>query len=331
MAPTEESGSPRPARRELGLLSVVAPVFDEEATITEFARRVDGALAGLPYELVLVDDGSEDRTPELLASLARSDERVRVVTLSRNFGHQAALTAGLDHAEGDAIVMLDSDLQDPPELIVDLLDRWREGADVVYAVRRQRDGEGRFKLATARGFYRAFSKLAQVDLEPNSGDFRLLDRTALDALGSMRERNRFLRGMTVWIGFTQTAVAYDRDPRYAGETKYTVRRMIRFAFDAIASFSHVPLQAATALGFVFSAIAFLGLPIAIIFRATGQFVPGITTVLFAVLLLGGIQLITVGIIGEYIGRIYEEVKGRPLYLTRDAAGDGEPVSSDETP
>ncbi len=287
------------------------------------------ALAGIDYELLLVDDGSTDRTAELVASLAASEPRLRPITLSRNFGHQAALTAGLDHATGDAIVMLDSDLQDPPELIVDLLDRWREGADVVYAVRRQREGEGRFKLATARGFYRAFSKLAQIELEPNSGDFRLLDRRALDALGEMRERNRFLRGMTVWVGFTQTAVAYDRDPRYAGETKYTLRRMIRFAFDAIASFSHLPLQVATALGFLFSAIAFLGIPVAIVFRATGQFVPGITTVLFVVLLLGGIQLITVGIIGEYIGRIYEEVKGRPLYVLRDGPAAGSEGTSEQ--
>jgi polyisoprenyl-phosphate glycosyltransferase len=317
----ESATQPMAVRRELALLSVVAPVFNEEAIVSEFARRVSEALAGLPYEVVLVDDGSSDATPELLAGLAAADERIRVVTLSRNFGHQAALTAGLDHARGDAVVMLDSDLQDPPELIPDLLSEWRAGADVVYAVRRQREGEGRFKLTTARGFYKVFSRIAQVDLEPNSGDFRLLDRSALDALGSMRERNRFLRGMTVWVGFTQTAVAYDRDPRHAGETKYTLRRMVRFAFDAIASFSHAPLQFATGLGFLFSAIAFLGLPIAVIFRATGQFVPGVTTVLFAVLLLGGIQLITVGIIGEYIGRIYEEVKGRPLYLVRDDASD----------
>jgi dolichol-phosphate mannosyltransferase len=302
--------------RELHLLSIVAPVFNEEGTISEFRRRVAGAMGelGIAYELVLVDDGSEDRTPALLRQIAAGDGAVRVVTLSRNFGHQAALTAGLDHARGDVIVMLDSDLQDPPELIAELLERWREGADVVYAVRRQRKGEGRFKLATARGFYRAFSKLAQIDLEPNSGDYRLLDRRALDALGSMRERNRFLRGMTVWVGFTQTAVAYDRDPRHAGETKYTLRKMVRFAFDAISSFSHVPLQVATGLGFLFSLIAFLGMPVAIAFKATGQFVPGVTTVLFAVLLLGGIQLITVGIIGEYIGRIYEEVKQRPLYV-----------------
>jgi dolichol-phosphate mannosyltransferase len=313
---SEASGKP-PKARKLELLSVVAPVFNEEATISMFVRRVREALEGVPYELLLVDDGSSDGTPALLEGLEGEDARIRTIRLSRNFGHQAALTAGLDQAAGDAIVMLDSDLQDPPEVIRALLERWTEGADVVYAVRRRREGEGRFKLGTARAFYRAFSKLAQIELEPNSGDFRLLDRRALDALGSMRERNRFLRGMTVWVGFTQTAVAYDRDPRYAGETKFTLRRMLRFSFDAISSFSNVPLQAATALGFVFSMIAFLGMPVAVAFKATGQFVPGITTVLFAVLLLGGIQLITVGIIGEYIGRIYEEVKGRPLYVLED--------------
>lgn len=312
-----QAGGTPPKARTLELLSVVAPVYNEEATIAVFVRRVREALGDTPYELLLVDDGSTDRTGELLERLEAEDEHVRTIRLSRNFGHQAALTAGLDQAAGNAIVMLDSDLQDPPELIGELLARWGEGADVVYAVRRERDGEGRFKLGTARVFYRAFSKLAQIELEPNSGDFRLLDRRALDALGSMRERNRFLRGMTVWVGFTQTAVAYDRDARYAGETKFTLRRMFRFAFDAISSFSHVPLQAATALGFLFSLIAFLGMPVAVAFKATGQFVPGITTVLFAVLLLGGIQLITVGIIGEYIGRIYEEVKGRPLYVLRD--------------
>jgi len=325
MEATRAAASESPSRR-LELLSVVAPVFDEEETISEFRRRVAGAMEalGVSYELLLVDDGSTDGTPGLLTQIAAADPAVRVITLSRNFGHQAALTAGLDQAAGDAIVMLDSDLQDPPELIGELLGRWREGADVVYAVRREREGEGRLKLATARGFYRVFSALAQLDLEPNSGDYRLLDRRALDALGTMRERARFLRGMTVWVGFTQTAVAYDRDPRHAGETKFTLRAMVRFAFDAITSFSHLPLQIATGLGFLFSLIAFLGMPVAIAFKATGQFVPGITTVLFAVLLLGGIQLITLGIIGEYIARIYEEVKGRPLYVLRDGpAADAE--------
>jgi polyisoprenyl-phosphate glycosyltransferase len=316
--------------RRLELLSVVAPVYNEEASIAEFHSRVASTLAGLPFELVLVDDGSRDGSAAILADLADEDPRVRVVRLSRNFGHQAAITAGLDHARGDAVVMMDSDLQDPPELIPDLLERWRGGSDVVYAVRRERAGETRMKLATANWFYRLFSRLAQIEVTPNAGDFRLLDRRALHALSSLRERNRFLRGMTVWVGFNQTAVAYDRDPRHAGETKYTPRRMLRFSLDAISSFSNVPLQLATVLGFIFSAIAFLGIPVAIGFRLAGEFVPGITTVLLVVLLLGGIQLITVGIIGEYLGRVYEEVKGRPLYVVSErvnfAPGESPPAA-----
>ncbi|HEY8000648.1 MAG: glycosyltransferase family 2 protein [Vicinamibacteria bacterium] len=300
------------------LLSVVAPLYNEEDTVAEFHRRVVAAVGALPFELVLVDDGSTDRTAQLLAGIAAADHRVRVITLSRNFGHQAAITAGLDHARGDATVMIDADLQDPPELIGEMLEHWREGSDVVYAVRRERAGETRVKLATARWFYRLFSRVAQVDLEPNAGDFRLLDRRALDALNSMRERDRFLRGMTVWVGFRQTSVTYERDPRFAGETKYTLRRMLRFGLDAISSFSNVPLQAATVLGFVFSAVAFLAIPVAIGFRIAGEFVPGIATVLLAVLLLGGIQLITVGIIGEYLGRVYDEVKRRPLYIVSES-------------
>ena len=311
------------------LLSVVAPVFNEDETLDEFSRRVRAALEGIAYELVLVDDGSSDRTPELLRAIAKEDERVRVISLSRNFGHQAALTAGLDHAEGDVVVMLDADLQDPPELVPEMLDAWRNGADVVYAVRKARSGETQFKLATARWFYKIFSRLTRLDLTPNAGDFRLLDRRALDALLSMRERNRFLRGMSVWVGFEQAAVAYDRDPRFAGETKYTFRKMLRFSLDAISSFSHTPLQAATLLGFVFSTVAFLAIPVAIGFRIAGEFVPGITTVLLVVLLLGGIQLITVGIIGEYLGRVYDEVKQRPLYLVKSRLNDDDEGSVSE--
>src|SRR5450631_220694 len=302
--------------RHLRLLSVVAPVFDEEATIAEFCARVCAALEGLPFELVLVDDGSTDGSPMALERIAAEDPRVRVVFLSRNFGHQTALTAGLDHARGDAVVMLDADLQDPPELISTMLDHWRAGCDVVYAVREQRDGESRFKLSTARWFYKLFDKLAQVELQHNSGDFRLLDRRALDALLSMRERNRFLRGMTVWVGYTQAAVPYSRDARYAGETKYTISKMLRFSLDAISSFSHRPLQVATWFGFLFSAIAFIAIPVVIALRLLGSYLPGFSALTIAVLLLGGIELIAIGIIGEYVGRIYDEVKGRPLYLVR---------------
>src|SRR3984957_3053922 len=298
------------------LVSVVAPVYNEEALVDEFYSRVCSALEGLEFELVLVDDGSSDGSPAAMERLAVNDPRVRVVYLSRNFGHQTALTAGLDHASGDAVVMLDADLQDPPELIPTMLDHWRAGCDVVYAVREQRDGESHFKLSTARWFYRLFDKLAQVELQHNSGDFRLLDRRALNALLSMRERNRFLRGMTVWVGYTQAAVPYHRDPRYAGETKYTLSKMVRFSLDAISSFSHRPLQLATLFGFVISTLAFIAIPIVVILRILGSYLPGFSALTILVLLLGGIELIAIGIIGEYVGRIYDEVKGRPLYLVR---------------
>ncbi len=307
----DDSGS-----RPLELLSVVAPVYNEEALIDEFYSRVCSALDGLPFELVLVDDGSTDGSPIALDHIAANDPRVRVIFLSRNFGHQTALTAGLDHARGDAVVMLDADLQDPPELIVRMLDHWRAGCDVVYAVREEREGESRFKLATASWFYRLFDKLAQVELQPNSGDFRLLDRRALDALLSMRERNRFLRGMTVWVGYRQAAVPYRRDPRYAGVTKYTLSKMLRFSLDAISSFSHRPLQLATLLGFLISTLAFIAIPVVVILRILGSYLPGFGSITIAVLLLGGIQLIAIGIIGEYVGRIYDEVKDRPLYLVK---------------
>jgi len=302
--------------RSLGLLSVVAPVCNEEATIHEFYGRVRGALEGIDFELVLVDDGSTDGSAAALDLLAAEDTRVKVIYLSRNFGHQTALTAGLDHARGDAVVMLDADLQDPPELIPRMLDHWLSGTDVVYAVREQREGESKFTLTTARWFYRLFDTLAQVELQHNSGDYRLLDRRALDALLSMRERNRFLRGMTVWVGYTQAAVPYRRDPRYAGETKYTLTKMLRFSLDAIVSFSDRPLQLATLLGFLISTLAFVAIPVVIVLRIAGSYLPGFGAITIAVLLLGGIQLIAIGIIGEYVGRIYDEVKGRPLYLVR---------------
>ena len=302
--------------RVLELVSVVAPVYNEADLIDEFHTRVCAALVGVPFELVLVDDGSTDGTALRLGQIADEDSRVRVVSLSRNFGHQTALTAGLDHACGDAVVMLDADLQDPPELIPKMLDHWRAGCDVVYAVREHRHGESRFKLSTARWFYKLFDMLASVELQHNAGDFRLLDRRPLDALLSMRERNRFLRGMTVWVGYTQAAVPYRRDGRYAGETKYTLSKMIRFSLDAISSFSYRPLQLATLLGFVISTLAFIAIPVVIVLRLLGSYLPGFGAITILVLLLGGIQLIALGIIGEYVGRIYDEVKGRPLYLVK---------------
>jgi glycosyltransferase involved in cell wall biosynthesis len=305
-----------PDQRDLKLLSVVAPVFNEESTLTEFHRRVSAALAELPFELILVDDGSDDGSPGLIREIAASDPRVKAIFLARNFGHQVALTAGLDRAAGDAVVMLDADLQDPPELILEMLTRWREGSEVVYAVRQEREGESWFKLTTAAWFYRVFDWLTNVHLVHNAGDFRLLDRRALDALLSMREKSRFLRGMTVWVGYTQSAVPYHRDARYAGETKFTLARMLSFSLDAISGFSHRPLQLATLLGFVISALALVAIPVVVVLKIVGSYLPGFSTVEISLLLLGGIQLVTIGIIGEYVGRIFDEVKGRPLYLVR---------------
>jgi polyisoprenyl-phosphate glycosyltransferase len=306
-----------PVERVPTLLSVVAPVYNEEELVDAFVERAAAAVADYDFELVLVNDGSADSTPQRLDRLAERDPRVRVVHLSRNFGHQAALTAGLEHAVGDVVAMIDADLQDPPELIPEMVQRWQEGADVVYAVRRQREGETAFKLGTASLFYKLFRKLAQVDLEPNSGDFRLLDRKALDALLSMTERSRFLRGMTVWVGFAQTAVSYERDARTAGETKYTLRKMLRFSLDAIASFSHLPLQIATYVGLISAGVAFIAIPVVAALRLAHSYLPGFGTLTIAILLLGGIQLIALGVIGEYVGRIYDEVKHRPLYIVRE--------------
>jgi polyisoprenyl-phosphate glycosyltransferase len=306
----------RPLRTP-ALLSVVAPVYNEEELVEEFVARATSAVADYEFELVLVNDGSSDRTAELLDRIAAADRRVRVIHLSRNFGHQAALTAGLEHAAGDVVAMIDADLQDPPELICDMVAQWSQGADVVYAVRRHREGETAFKLATASWFYKLFDRLAQVDLEPNAGDFRLLDRRALDALLTMTERSRFLRGMTVWVGFNQTAVSYQRDARHAGETKYTLRKMLRFSLDAIASFSHLPLQLSTYAGLLSAGIAFLAIPVVIALRIAGSYLPGFSSITIAILLLGGIQLIALGVIGEYVGRIYDEVKHRPLYIVRE--------------
>jgi dolichol-phosphate mannosyltransferase len=295
----------------------VAPVYNEQELVELFVTRACAAVADFAFELIVVNDGSSDATPQLLDRIAERDPRVRVIHLSRNFGHQAALTAGLEHARGDVVAMIDADLQDPPELIPKMVERWEEGSDVVYAVRKQREGETAFKLATASWFYKLFDKLAQVNLEPNSGDFRLLDRRALDALLAMTERSRFLRGMTVWVGFNQTAVSYERDARHAGETKYTLRKMLRFSLDAITSFSHLPLQLATYVGLLSAGIAFIAIPVVIGLRFADSYLPGFGSVTIAILLIGGVQLIALGVIGEYVGRIYDEVKHRPLYIVRE--------------
>lgn len=310
-------------------LSVVAPVYNEEAILPELYRRLVAVLdgAGLDWELVLVNDGSRDRSPEIMRELHAADPRVKVVDFARNFGHQVAITAGADYAQGDAVVIIDADLQDPPEVILDLLAKWREGYEVVYAVRAERKGETWFKEFTAKAFYRIIYKITDINIPMDTGDFRLMDRKVVEALRTMREKHRFMRGMSVWVGFKQVGVEYVRAERYAGETKYPLKKMLRFALDGITSFSYFPLQVATYFGFIAAAVAVLGIILTVILRLTGSHAfYGQATTLVAVLFLGGVQLISLGIIGEYLGRIYDEVKGRPLYIVREALGFGEQVS-----
>jgi dolichol-phosphate mannosyltransferase len=282
--------------------------------------------SGDPWELLFVDDGSTDGSTDLIRQLARDDTHVRPVIFARNFGHQIAVTAGMDYSRGDAVVIIDSDLQDPPEVIPDLIAKWREGFEVVYAVRAEREGESWFKLFTAKLFYRLIYKITDVDIPLDTGDFRLVDRKVVNVLNQMREHHRFLRGMSVWVGFRQVGVPYRRAARYAGETKYPFRKMIRFASDAITSFSYFPLQLATYIGFLSAGISILAIPVVIILRLTGsQAFIGQATTLISVLFLGGVQLISLGILGEYIGRLFQEAKGRPLYIVRDAPDDITPT------
>ena len=300
------------------MLSVVAPLYNEEGNVAELVRRLRAAADGCivdGYELVFVDDGSADRTWTLLRGYAAVDPRIVLVQLSRNFGHQLAATAGLDIARGDAIVLIDADLQDPPELIPAMVERWRAGFDVVYAVRRRRKGESRFKIWSARTFYRVTRRLTKVAIPVDTGDFRLMSRRVVEALKTIRERQRFIRGLVSWVGFPQTAIEYDRDARFSGDSKYPVSKMLRFAIDGITSFSDIPLRFASYFGFVVSAVAFVVAVFEIVLRIfTGYNLPGYTSTIFAVLFLGGVQLIGIGILGEYVGRIYEEIKARPLYV-----------------
>ena len=288
-------------------------------------RAVMSEMSGRPrYEIVLVNDGSRDATLVRLRDLALTHHEIVVVNLSRNFGHQLAATAGLDVSRGDAVILMDGDLQDPPELIADFVERWREGYDVVYATRRKRKGEGAFKVYTARAFYRLVRRLTNVSIPVDTGDFRLMSRRVVDVLGIARERHRFLRGLVSWVGYPQIGVEYDRDERLSGKTKYPFRKMLRFAVDGITSFSDVPLRFASYLGFVVSIVAFIVAIIEILIKLfTGYNYPGYTSTIFAILFLGGVQLIAIGTLGEYVARIYDQVKGRPLYLIADVIRDGE--------
>lgn len=275
---------------------------------------------GEPWELVLIDDGSIDQSQALIEQLARLDERIQPVIFARNFGHQIAVTAGLDYARGRAVIIIDSDLQDPPEVMLDLIEKWREGYEVVYAIRAEREGESWFKVFTASLFYRMIVRITDVNIPLDAGDFRLLDRKVVNVLNQMRERHRFLRGMSAWVGFRQVGVPYRRAARYAGETKYPFRKMFRLALNAVTGFSYFPLQVATYIGFFAAGVSILSIPIVIALRLWGSQAPlvGQATTLIAVLFLGGVQLISLGILGEYVGRLYDEAKGRPLYIVRES-------------
>jgi dolichol-phosphate mannosyltransferase len=307
-------------------LSIVVPCFNEEPCLAELHQRLSAAArsaVGEDYELVLVNDGSSDGSWAKMSQLAEADPRLIAVNLSRNHGHQLALTAGLDFCSGDAVLIIDADLQDPPELLGDMLATMREQqADVVYGVRRSRAGETAFKRATAHGFYRLLSRATEVDIPLDAGDFRLISRRALDALMAMPEQARFIRGMVAWIGFKQVPFAYNRDPRFAGETKYPLGKMIRFALDAITGFSSAPLKLASHVGLALSVSSVLLVAFITYSWLTGQSIQGWASLMLVVVVLGAVQMFVLALMGEYIGRLYNEAKGRPLYIVQEVAGDG---------
>jgi len=302
----------------MSLISVVVPLYNEEGNVAELIRRISAIMQRVrrsdTYEIVAVNDGSRDGTLAALRRARAGEPHLVLVDLSRNFGHQIAATAGLDTARGDAVVLMDGDLQDPPELIEAFLERWRDGYDVVYATRKSRKGESFFKLQTAKLFYRTIRRLTNVSIPVDTGDFRLMSRRVVDALGQTREKHRFLRGLVSWVGYRQTGVEYERDARTSGETKYPVSKMFRFAIDGITSFSEIPLRFATYLGFFVSLVAFLYAAVVLVLKLLGLNEPGYTSMMSVILFLGVVQLVTIGIAGEYLGRIYDQVKARPLYL-----------------
>ena len=309
--------APRPA------FSVIVPIFNEEAVISEFYRRMTAVFESIAeqWEMVCVNDGSRDASLSMLLALREQDARIKIVDFSRNFGQQLAITAGMDYAQGDAVVIIDADLQDPPELIEDMIAKWREGYEVVYAVRADRRGESRFKMWTASAFYRLLHRITDVEIPVNTGEFRLMDRQVVLAMRRLREQHRFMRGLSSWVGFRQIGIEYQRAERFAGDTKYPLSKMLRLTLDAITSFSYIPLRLSTYFGFFLALLSLLGIIVTMVLRLSGNnaFI-GQASTLVAVLFLGGIQLIFLGIIGEYLARIYDDVKARPLYIVSRAYG-----------
>lgn len=315
--------------------SIVAPIYNEEGNIQLLYERICEVMdsTGESWELVTINDGSRDRSLEMLEALAASDSRIKIVNFARNFGHQIAVTAGLDYTSGEAVVIIDADLQDPPEMMLEMIERWKAGYQVVYAVREERQGESWFKLLTAKIFYRLIYRITDVDIPMDTGDFRLMDRKVVDALQSMREHNRFIRGMTSWIGFKQTGINYVRQARHAGETKYPLRKMIQFALDAITGFSYFPLQIMIYVSFVLGVLAVLAIPIISLLRVLlgSSFLGGQVTTIVLLLILSSFQLFFLFIMGQYVARIYDETRNRPLYIVASEAGfDTQPEAEAET-
>ncbi|MEK8891422.1 glycosyltransferase family 2 protein [Escherichia coli] len=319
------------------LLSIVIPCYNEEDVLNETISQLDmfcNKIQDLDIELIFVDDGSKDQTRTILKKYSSRNNKVRIIGFSRNFGHQIAVTAGIDASNGDAVVLIDADLQDPPEVIYQMIDKWREGYDVVYGTRTERPGESAFKLTTARGFYRILNRLSDVPIPLDTGDFRLMSREVVDTLRAMPEHSRFVRGMVSWVGFKQISIPYKRAERFAGESKYPLRKMVKFAIDGILSFSTKPLQFSVAIGLTSACFALVGIVYALALRImTNNWVEGWTALMKAILFIGGVQLISVGVLGEYIGRIYNEIKGRPLYVVQEYIGfhEGKPPFYSRSP
>lgn len=306
------------------MISIVVPVYNEESVVLEFYKRTVSIMEPISesaFEIIFVNDGSEDQTSNIVKKLRENDKRVKLISFSRNFGHQIAITAGLRYSKGDAVVIIDVDLQDPPELVPKMIDKWKEGYEIVYAVREGREGETLFKKITAYIFYRLLRSMTNVDLKNDTGDFKLLGRRAVNVFNQLNEKNRYVRGLIHWIGFKQCQITYQRKERFSGQTKYSYSKMLKFAFDGITSFSHLPLRLASYFGLFVSLICFLYLIYAILLKLiTNAPIGGWTSLMAVILFIGGIQLVTIGIMGEYIGRVFDETKNRPLYIVDENLG-----------